>query len=528
MKKNTLINFEQAKKLQNQVVKFIHKKMLKSLICMSIVCIFSPVSSQINAKPWQKIEKSLENYRKNLKIPGLSVGVVQDGKLIWSKGLGYADLRRKIKVTPNTIFHIASLTKTFTAALLLKLEEAGKLSLTDSLGKYGIKESKLKNLQIRHILSQVSDSNPPGKAYKYNSPRFELLGKVLKKATGKTFAQLVTQYIANPLKMNNTAPNINSRKDFLASKRNWYVFTQNMAKPYRLKNGVPTQFIYSHRFNTAVGMMSNIPDLSKYAQALDGDALLSPTLKQKLYQPWITSTNDTLPYAKGWFAQCYKGVQTYWHYGYGRSCSSLILRMPDKKLTVLVLANADLLSEPFSAGLGVYGDLIASPIANIFLRHFAFAKDSLPTLDYINTPLVILKKQWTATQATSFAKMYQKELLANVLLAKSTKRHKKFDELMRWYIQNNYPAYEARSDAWKAFVGRYPMSKYYVFRVVQEKNRLYYKTPASKGTGLRLYPVNANTFLLDPYTRIIFRNRKMIIQNDWDKVEVNKAKEKQK
>ena len=72
------------------------------------------------------------------------------------------------------------------------------------------------------------------------------------------------------------------------------------------------------------------------------------------------------------------------------------------------------------------------------------------------------------------------------------------------------------------------MSKYYVFRIVKNQNKLYYKTPASKGTGLQLYPMNAHTFLLDPYTRIIFRNRKMIIQNDWDKVEVKKAPEKQK
>ena len=502
--------------------------MLHGCIIMSIICAFQPVFSQHNAKQLQKIGESLENYRKNLKIPGMAAGIVQNGQLIWSKGFGYADLQRRVKVTPETIFHIASLTKTFTAALLLKLEQKGKLKLTDSLQKYGIKDAKLKYLQIRHILSHVSDSNPPGNAYKYNSPRFELLGKVFKKATGKTFAQLVMQYIANPLKMTRTAPNINSRADFLKAKRNWYVFTQNMAKPYRLKNGTPVKFVYSHRFNTAVGMMSNIPDLVKYANALDGDTFLSQSLKKRLFQPWITPTNDTLPYAKGWFVQCYKGVQTYWHYGYGRSCSSLIVKVPDKKLTFLVLANADLLSEPFSAGMGVFGDLISSPVANIFLRHFVFAKNNLPTFNYINTPLVTLKKQWGATQNTAFAKMYQKELIANVLLAKSTKRHKEFDALMRWYLQVNGLDFKANPVTWKSFLGRYPVSRYYAFKIVQHNNQLYYKTPASKGTGLLLYPIAANTFLLDPYTRIIFRNRKMIIKNDWDKVEVKKAKDKLK
>ena len=495
---------------------------------MSIMGLCSPVSSQNNAKNWQKIEQSLENYRKNLKIPGMAIGVIENGELTWSKGLGYADLRRGVKVTPQTIFHIASLTKTFTAALLLKLEQVGKLRLTDSLKKYGIKKHALKNIQVRHILSHVSDSDPPGNAYKYNSPRFELLGTVLKKATGKTFAQLVMEHIINPLKMNRTAPNLNSRTDFIASKRNWYLFNKNMAKPYRLKSGKLTPFIYSHRFNTAVGLMSNIPDLAKYARALDDSTFLAPSLKKRLFEPWVTPAQDTLPYAKGWFAQCYKGVQTYWHYGYGRSCSSLILRIPGKKLTIIILANADLLSEPFSAGLGVYGDVVASPVANIFLRHFAFAKDSLPTFDYINTPLPTLKKQWQATQATAFAKMYQKELVANVLLAKSTQRHQRFDALMQWYIQQTYPTYTPQPKTWDGFIGRYPMSRYYVFRIVKNQNKLYYKTPASKGTGLRLYPMNAHIFLLDPYTRIIFRNRKMIIQNDWDKVEVKKAPEKQK
>ncbi len=407
---------------------------------------------------------------------------------------------------------------------MLKLEQEGKLSLSDSLTKYGIKKAKLRHLQIRHILSHVSDSQPVGTAYKYNSPRFELLGKVLKKATGKSFAQLVMQYIANPLKMYNTAPNLNARKDFLASKRNWYVLNQQLATPYRLKNGKPAKFIYSNNFNTSVGMMSNIPDLAKYAQALEEDKFLSLAQRKRLFKPWITPKNDTLPYAKGWFVQCYQGVDLYWHYGYGRSCSSLILKVPDKKLTILLLANADLLSEPFSAGLGVFGDVTSSPIANIFLRKLVFTQRSLPEVNYMSDNLQAIKNVWRATQDTPFAKMYKNELVANVLLAKSTKRHTLFDALFRWFLQVNYPTYKPDTNQWKNYIGQYPVNRYYVFKIVKTNNELYYKTPGSRGTGLKLYPIANGKFLLDPYTRIIFRDDQLIIQNDWDEIKVKKKK----
>lgn len=514
--------FNKAKNYRTKAFSYTLKKKCWLPLFIVTLGIITSVNAQQNDTVWQKIETSLEKYRQHLKIPGMSVGVVQNGKLVWSKGFGYADLERKIKATPKTIFHIASLTKTFTAAIMLKLEQEGKLTLTDSLGKYGINKAKLKNIQIGQVLSHVSDSKPPGTAYKYNSPRFELLGQVLKKASGKTFAQLVMQYIANPLKMSSTAPNINSRTDFLASRRNWYSFNQQMAKPYRLKNGQPTRFIYSKRFNTSVGMMSNIVDLARYAKALESETLLPEALKKRMYSPWITPKNDTLPYAKGWFVQCYKGVDLYWHYGYGRSCSSLILRIPDKKLTILLLANADLLSEPFSAGLGVFGELTSSPVANIFLRRLVFARHNLPTLDYIGGDLTTLKTQWGATQNTSFATMYKNELVANTILAKSTKRYGKFDELFRWHISITYPQYKVDTTQWKKHIGQYPASTYYIFKVEKNKDHLYYKTPGSKGTGLLLYPIADNRFLLDPYTRIIFKNNRLIVQNDWDEVKFRK------
>ena len=513
-----------AKNYRTKVFSFNPKKTLCLSLFIIILGIITRADAQRNDTLWQKIEISLEKYRQHLKIPGMSAGVVQDGKLVWSKGFGYADLQHKVKATPQTIFHIASLTKTFTAAIMLKLEQTGKLKLTDSLKKYGIKKAKFRNLQIRQVLSHVSDSKPPGTAYKYNSPRFELLGQVFKKASGKTFAQLVMQYIANPLKMTNTAPNINSRADFLASKRNWYTFIQQIAKPYRLKGGQPVKYVYSNRFNTAVGMMSNIVDLAKYAKALEGETLLPEALKKRMFTPWITPKNDTLPYAKGWFVQCYKGVDMYWHYGYGRSCSSLILKIPDKKLTILLLANADLLSEPFSAGLGVFGDVTSSPVANIFLRNMVFARHKLPTFDYIGSDIIKLKKQWDITQSTSFAAMYKKELVANTILAKSTKRYGKFDELFRWHIDIAYPKYKADTTLWKKHIGQYPASIYYVFKIEKNKHKLYYKTPGSKGTGLRLYPIADHRFLLDPYTRIIFRGNQLIIQNDWDEVKLRKKK----
>ena len=186
------------------------------------------------------------------RIPGLAVGIVHNGKLVYQKGFGYADVESKISVTPKTCFRIASVSKTFTAVSIMQLVEQGKINLDDRVQKYlpwfkaQTKDSDSSNITIRQVLSHTAglfrDGTPhwendkfPDLAglkksisnksivfenltrFKYSNFGFALLGEVIKKASGFDYGEYVNKNIIGKLEMERTAPDYNKEnEDWLA------------------------------------------------------------------------------------------------------------------------------------------------------------------------------------------------------------------------------------------------------------------------------------------------------------------------
>jgi CubicO group peptidase (beta-lactamase class C family) len=117
-------------------------------------------------------------------------------------------------------------------------------------------------------------------------------------------------------------------------------------------------------------MISNIDDMLKYAAAYDGNQLLTDELKLKVFSPMISNDGKTLPYGLGWFIQQKEGIEFDWHYGYWIGMSSLIIRVPGKKMSFVLMANSDMLSAPYPLG---NGDIWVSPYAKEFLKSFVLA-----------------------------------------------------------------------------------------------------------------------------------------------------------
>jgi CubicO group peptidase (beta-lactamase class C family) len=157
-----------------------------------------------------RFETLLESLRQELKIPAYSAAIVKDQKVIWAKGFGYADVENKIPATEHTAYHLASLTKTFASTILMQLVQEGKIKLDDPVSKYGITLESEGVIRVRHLLSHTSEGNP-GEQYRYNGNRFAELDKVIEKATGKSYAELLIANILDPLGMNDTAPNVPTR-----------------------------------------------------------------------------------------------------------------------------------------------------------------------------------------------------------------------------------------------------------------------------------------------------------------------------
>src|SRR5215813_2215432 len=131
----------------------------------------------------ERFKQQLEAFRDRLKIPGLSAAIVEDGQVLWTEGFGYADVENRIPATPDTLYHLASITKTFTAILVLQLVEQGKLDLDEPISHYS-KDFKEDSIRLKHLISHTSEGTP-GERFSYNPERFEYLKTVLETRTGK-------------------------------------------------------------------------------------------------------------------------------------------------------------------------------------------------------------------------------------------------------------------------------------------------------------------------------------------------------
>ena len=322
-----------------------------------------------------RLETQLEDLRELLMIPGMSAAVVKDRKLIWARGFGFADNERRIPAAENTPYRIASLTKTFASRLLMQMVEQDKVSLDDPMSKYSA-DFKDDSVKVQHILSHTSEG-VPGAKYKYNGDRFAYLDRVIEKASGKTFRELLTENILTKLKMSDTVPGHdvleqpNKLKNTLDARIlvRYENVLERLAKPYTLYGD--SQIILSpypvKRITTAADFISTVVDLAKYDAAIDRNLLLRKVTQNAAWTPTVSNDGQTLPYGLGWFVQNYQGSKLVWHYGQWQTFSGLILKVPEKNLTFILLANSSALSTPF--GLGV-GDITKSIFALTFLRMF--------------------------------------------------------------------------------------------------------------------------------------------------------------
>jgi CubicO group peptidase (beta-lactamase class C family) len=348
----------------------------------------------------QALEQKLEELRKELNIPGMSVAVLQEQEVVFARGFGYADVENEIAATENTPYYIASCTKPFAAAVLMQLVEAGKLDLDaamadilkdttfpfpsgaihgyagwcdtilelsrDTSGPYAAYRFLFEDyrcdterITVRHHLTHTSQGEP-GAAYRYNGFLYGWLAWVVEAAPGHRFADLLVENITGPLDMTSSIPN--------PSDTGRQLVLAELAKPYRVDDaGKAVLSDFEQDLNAGAGMVSTVLDLAKFDVAMDRNLIVSQQSKEAMFTPTISNRGEPLPYGMGWFVQELEGVKLVWHYGQQTTYSSLILKVPGHELTLIVLANSDGLSAPFNLGKG---DVHKSPFAVTFINLF--------------------------------------------------------------------------------------------------------------------------------------------------------------
>ena len=186
-----------------------------------------PAPAEPNDVRVDRFRQQLEADRERLKIPGLSAVILEDGEVLWTQGFGYADVERRVPATPDTLYHIASVTKTFTAILVLQLVEQGKLDLDAPVSRY-VPEIKDDRVRIKHLLSHTSEGTP-GEKFSYNPERFEHLKAILEQATGKPLREQFVETFLEPLAMRDSVPG----PDVVDDAQTWAVLGEANLERYR-------------------------------------------------------------------------------------------------------------------------------------------------------------------------------------------------------------------------------------------------------------------------------------------------------
>lgn len=252
----------------------------------------------------------------------------------------------------------------------MQLIEQNILSLDTPITDYGIDLGTQEIIRVKHLLSHTSEG-VPGTNYQYNGGRYGELDAVILGASGKLFCEILNEKILSPLNLNLTAPHPFSIMD---CEQNTSVL-EKMAQGYS-SNG-QDKMNYRAYFGSAAGLVSNVIDMSNFSIALDNDLLLTSESKELMYTPTISNTGEELPYGLGWFVDNNEEVDIIWHYGYWDAVSSLILKIPEKELSFVILANSDRLSSA-SPGIGRDEDVNRSIVAQEFLNAFVYGTAQLP------------------------------------------------------------------------------------------------------------------------------------------------------
>ncbi|HLC95366.1 MAG TPA: serine hydrolase domain-containing protein [Patescibacteria group bacterium] len=306
-------------------------------------------------------------------IPGLSVGIVYQGKLVYQQGFGYANVSKKIPATPDTCYRIASISKIFTAVAIMQLVEQGKVRLNDTVTRYlpwfhiQTKHFTSQNITIRHLLSHTSgiwrDGDTPhwetdtfpnfaevkkslsektlvfpnNTVFKYSNFGFALLGEVIKQVSGMEYGEYVTTHIINPLHLKHTTP------DFSEQANKW------LATGYARHIPDATRQTFHHTqtnvYAPAAGFLSNVLDMARYLVALSpqntDNILINQKSKKMLMKKHHRTGENDEAYGLGFEMYTIKKRNIVGHGGSFPGFSTFIALDAKNDIGVVVLANTN-------------------------------------------------------------------------------------------------------------------------------------------------------------------------------------------
>ena len=333
-----------------------HRKLI------SLLAVVLALASSVGAQS-DKIDEYVRAEMKKQRITGVSVAVVQDGKVVKTQGYGIANVELNVPAKPETVYKIGSVSKQFIATGAMLLIEDGKLALTDHISKYleGTPDT-WKEITIRHVLTHTSGLvreapgfNPlkvqadadlirtaftvplnfaPGAKWEYCNLGYFILAEIITRVSGKPWGEFLEERVFKPAEMNATRTTTVS--DIVPNRATGYFFKANL-----LQNA--PEYL---ALRPSGAFLSTVLDLAKWDALLYTDRILKRSTREEMWKPAAdtgakTDEGTSVQYGFGWFIGSSRGHRLVYHGGSLPGFRAHLLRYVDDKLTIVVLTNGD-------------------------------------------------------------------------------------------------------------------------------------------------------------------------------------------
>jgi CubicO group peptidase (beta-lactamase class C family) len=305
-------------------------------------------------------------------IPGMAGAIIGDTNLLWTQAFGQLDIGANVPTRTDTAFHFDGATQLITATMVLQCVEQGTTTFNAPIGSYS-PSSPDARATVGQILTHTSGT-PGNLSFSYNTARLDALMYVVQTCKAMTFRQAFRKTIEG-LGMMDSVPGPDaplpelSNSDVVqqsTASRYWDVL-HRLAAPYAVDaQGIATSSEYAVKtLHAASGLVSTIFDFAKFDLALKQGVLLrADTLAAAWHGP-VNADGRVLPHGMGWFVQSYNGEPVLWQFGVdANASSSLVIMLPARNVTLILLANSDGLAKPATL---TAGDVSVSPFARVFL-----------------------------------------------------------------------------------------------------------------------------------------------------------------
>jgi CubicO group peptidase (beta-lactamase class C family) len=321
-----------------------------------------------------RFSEYLDALRVQAGIPGLAAAIVGPNEVTWEGAFGQQDVDRNIATRLFTPFQLDDTTQTIVATLAVRCASDGWLSLNDRVSKYA-PNSPDASATIGQLLTHTT-AGPAGLTFSYRPARLGPVAAAIAGCTDSSFRWGVGAFLEKMLMYDSvpgadvvqlTAP----AEAFTASALQRYAgVVRSLATPYSGgSGGRPTASSYvANSLTPASGLISTVRDLEQFDLSLKSGSALRPEWRTFAWTPPNDASGNPLPHAYGWFVQNYNGGRVAWHHGVSdNASSSMIITLPQRGITLILLANSPGLVRPFDLSAG---DVTVSPFARLFLSVF--------------------------------------------------------------------------------------------------------------------------------------------------------------